>query len=230
LERITPHLKRALQIRHQFVRGDARAKTLEDILNRSATGLIGLPFEGPALFVNRRARAIASAQDGLALDRRGRPVLSDRAAKTELDTLEGDVSRGGAGGFVRVTRPSGCPPYIILVARLPAGNSLIPDAAFGVLYAIYDPATHRNPEGFQIAGLLNITASSAKLVNALLGGMDLKEYAEHAGISVNTVRFHLKNAFAATGTHSQAELVRLALSTLCALDPYLPETSGGTSE
>jgi hypothetical protein len=43
---------------------------------------------------------------------------------------------------------------------------------------------------------------------------------------MNTVRFHLKNAFAGTDTHSQAELVRVALSALNALEPHFAD---GTS-
>ena len=41
-----------------------------------------------------------------------------------------------------------------------------------------------------------------------------------ADISMNTVRFHLKNAFAGTDTHSQAELMRVALSALNALETH----------
>jgi hypothetical protein len=41
------------------------------------------------------------------------------------------------------------------------------------------------------------------------------------------VRFHLKNAFAGTETHSQAELVRAALSVFNALEPHLPHNGRG---
>ena len=61
------------------------------------------------------------------------------------------------------------------------------------------------------------------MVQAILEGVDLKDYADRAGISMNTVRFHLKNAFAGTDTHSQAELVRVALSALNALEPHFAD-------
>jgi hypothetical protein len=40
------------------------------------------------------------------------------------------------------------------------------------------------------------------------------------------VRFHLKNAFADTNTHSQADLIQVALSAITALEAHLP---GGTA-
>jgi DNA-binding CsgD family transcriptional regulator len=40
---------------------------------------------------------------------------------------------------------------------------------------------------------------------------------------MNTVRFHLKSAFALTGARSQAELVRNAMSALNDLGPYFSD-------
>ncbi len=218
LERITPHLTRALQIRHQFVQFEARQKAIDDVIDRNPTGLVGLLAEGPALFVNRAACAFAAARDGLGLDRRGRPVVADCTAARRLTALEADVARGGPGGFVRVPRPSGCLPYVILVSRLPSGSRLFANSLQGILYAIHDPTLRLIPRTQQIADLLNLTLGAARVVEAILEGVELKEYAERTGITMNTVRFHLKNAFARTGTHSQAELVRVALSALGAFN------------
>jgi len=70
--------------------------------------------------------------------------------------------------------------------------------------------------------LSGIPLGAAKLVRAMLEGVDLKDYSDRAGISMNTVRFHLKTAFARTETRSQAALVRNALSALSDLGPYFP--------
>ena len=73
------------------------------------------------------------------------------------------------------------------------------------------------------------------MVQAILEGVDLKDYADRAGISMHTVRFHLKTAFARTETRSQADLVRMALSALNKLGPYFADgtstspTSGPTA-
>ena len=102
LERLTPHLIRALQIRRLFLQSEARGKVLELIVHRNETAMVALRGDGPALFVNDAARALAAVGDGLALDRRGRLVVADRAAAMRLTTLHADVLRGGAGGIMRI--------------------------------------------------------------------------------------------------------------------------------
>jgi DNA-binding CsgD family transcriptional regulator len=227
LERLAPHLTRALQIRRLFLQSEARGKALESIFDRNETGMIGLGGEGPALFVNGAARAVAAERDGIGLDRYGRLVAADRAAATRLAALAADVARGGAGGLVRIPRPSGRLPYTVLVSPLPPVGRPFPASAGGILYAIHDPARRKSPAAQRIAQLLHIPPGAAKVVQALLEGTDLKDYADRSGISMNTVRFHLKNAFAGTDTHSQAELVRAALSVLGALEPHLPRDTNG---
>jgi DNA-binding CsgD family transcriptional regulator len=223
VERLAPHMMRALQLRRLFLQSEQRSKVLESIVDRNKTGMVGLRGDGPALFVNRAARAVAAARDGLGLDRQGRLVAADRAAATRLVALQADVARGGAGGLVRVPRPSGRLPYIVMVSPLPSGDDLFPNSRGGVLFAIHDPARRPMATEIRIAQLLHIPRGAARVVQAILAGQDLKDYADRAGISMNTVRFHLKNAFAGTDTHSQAELVRVALSALNALEPHFAD-------
>jgi DNA-binding CsgD family transcriptional regulator len=62
--------------------------------------------------------------------------------------------------------------------------------------------------------MFRLPLGSATLVAALAAGDDLKDYAERAGISMNTVRFHLKTAYARTGVHRPSDLVRLVIGAL----------------
>jgi DNA-binding CsgD family transcriptional regulator len=150
-------------------------------------------------------------------------MAADRMAAMRLATLQADVAGGGAGGLVRIPRPSGRLPYVVLVSPLRSGDDLFPNSHGGVLFAIHDPARRKTPTEQRIAELLHIPLGAAKVLQAILEGVDLKDYADRAGISMNTVRFHLKNAFAGTDTHSQAELVRVALSALNALEPHFAD-------
>jgi hypothetical protein len=95
LERLAPHLKRALQIRRLFLQSEARSKALETIVDHNETGMVGLRGDGTALFVNGAARAAAAARDGIGLDRHGRLLATDRTAAARLATLQADVVRGG---------------------------------------------------------------------------------------------------------------------------------------
>src|SRR5271170_74206 len=224
LERLTPHLTRALQIRRLFLRSELRGQVLEAVMNRNQTGMIGLSGKGAAIFVNDAARLIAAARDGVSLDRRGRLVAADRRAAKLLTELQADVARGGSGGLVRIPRPSGSPPYLILVSPLPSTAELVPIGERGILIAIHDPNRRIASAVQRIAQLLHVPLGAAKVVEAILDGIELKDYADRAGISMNTVKFHLKTAFDRTGARSQTDLVRRALLALNDLGPYF---SGG---
>ena len=218
LERLSPHVARTLQLRRSFADLKRKNETLDVMIDRCETGLVAMR-SGKAHFVNRAARTAAAAQDGLTLDRLGRVGVGDRAAARRLAKLENDVLAGGVGGVVHATRPSGARAYIISVSRLPgAADETAVDGEIGVLIAIHDPARRRRTSDIAIAELMHIPVGPAKVVNALLEGHDLKTYAEQAGITLNTVRCHLKAAFARTETHSQTELVRLAASAVTAME------------
>jgi PAS domain-containing protein len=219
LERLTPHLTRALQIRRLFLENEIRGQALEAILNRRAAGVIALDRGGRALFVNEAARGMARARDGVSLDRDGRLVVADQQSAIRLTKLEADAIRGGSGGIVRIRRPSGAEPYVVLVSPLPSSeDALLLGHRNGVLIAIHDPARRIVSSLQSIAQLLHLPLGAAKVVAALLDGIELKEYAEREGISPNTVKFHLKTAFERTGSRSQTDLVRRALRMLADLD------------
>ena len=60
----------------------------------------------------------------------------------------------------------------------------------------------------EIARLFGLPIGPAGVVAALAGGDDLKSYAKKRGLSYNTVRYHLKTAFARTGVRTQSRLVQ----------------------
>lgn len=62
----------------------------------------------------------------------------------------------------------------------------------------------------RIAAQYRLTEAELRLTGALVDGMTLGAFAEHHGVSVHTVRTHLRNIFDKTGLHRQADLIRLA--------------------
>jgi len=221
LGRLAPHLTRALQVRRLFLQSKARGQVLEAIVNRNPTALIGLPANGPALFVNDAARRIAADNDGITLDSQGRLIAGDRMAARRLAQLHADVAQGGAGGIERLRRPSGRLPYVVLVSPLPSNDDIVVSAGGGVLVAIHDSGRSVVSTVQHLAEVLHLPRGAAKVLGALLDGIELKDYAEREAISMNTVKFHLKTAFDRTDTRSQVDLVRRALLALNDLAPYL---------
>ena len=150
-------------------------------------------------------------------------MAADRAAAKRLAMLEAEVARGGAGGLVRAQRPSQRAPYLVLVSPLPSSDNLLPNAHGGILFVVHDPGRALGSAAQRIARLLHLPLGAAKVVAAIVEGIELKDYAERAGISMNTVKFHLKTAFERTETRSQTDLVCRALLALNDLGPYFSD-------
>ena len=63
-----------------------------------------------------------------------------------------------------------------------------------------------------------LTPSEIRTAVGVLSHNGLAAVAEHTGVSVETVRFHLKRIFSKTGTCRQSELVRVIADDLCCID------------
>ncbi len=61
-------------------------------------------------------------------------------------------------------------------------------------------------------GIYGLSAAQAQLATLVAQGIDLAAAAEKLGVTVNTVRTHLKRMFDRTGAHSQSALVSILLS------------------
>jgi GAF domain-containing protein len=229
IERLMPHVARALQLRRAFRGLQTKVAGLEAALDRLEAGILLLEPAGPASFVNRAMQAISRRRDGLGLDRRGRPVPSSVDARVRLDALLEAVARGGSGGTLALPRRSGARPYAVLVA--PAPSSLMqaqgaswassspwpawaPRGSVHVLVVVHDPAKARMADPDILRRALDLPMGAARLVAALAAEDDLKSFAEREGVTIHTVRFHLRRALERTGARNQAELVRLAVRML----------------
>ena len=114
----------------------------------------------------------------------------------------------------------------ILALRLPIANGstvtlllnrMTPGryGAVGFLGFLFDEDTAPARDPTLLREFYALTACEAEVAGRLYNGLALKEISEDLGVSIHTVRAHLKHIFKKCGVHSQAELVRLL-----ALGPY----------
>ncbi len=61
----------------------------------------------------------------------------------------------------------------------------------------------------QLAALLGLTETEARLALALSQGLSIKDFALAQGCSWHTARTHVRNLLRKTGCHRQADLVQL---------------------
>jgi len=193
--RLVPHLARALKLRR---RGEA-------LLRESRAGAAALDLMPWALFrlsEGRRPLPMNAAARRLAEERPGLEAALARQADTEgrrlahLSLVHSGQRESwhcrmkpldGQGGLIALLAPADRPPQ--------------------------PPATLAG----DLAGLFGLTAAEAGLVARLVAGDSLSVAAAGLGIAHETARTHLRNSFAKTRTRRQAELVRLAGTSLAAL-------------
>jgi len=166
-------------------------------------------------------QTIARRGDGLTLERSGRPRIAHPQARRRFEELVANIARRGAGGIVAAPRGDGARDYVILVAPLPIGLSdLACDPPWdrgsdpGALILVHDPDTRSTDAAAILQQAMHLPNSAAALVAALCADEDLKSFAEREGITIHTVRSHLRTALTRTGAKTQAELVRMAVRML----------------
>jgi DNA-binding CsgD family transcriptional regulator len=216
VRRLIPHLQRALVIHARLGGAEMRAGAVEEALDRISGGLILLDEQGAPITINRTAEGILAMDDGLALDREG-PRASTAKQTGELRRLLAEAAKTGtgwgvdAGAVVRLARPSGRSPLEAVVAPLRRESSPLLDRRATCAIFLTDPAARGDAPPAQLRQQYGLTEMEAEVASRLVRGMDLTEIGNDLGITIHTVRGHLKRLFAKTDTHRQTELLRMLL-------------------
>ena len=220
------HLCREMDVQQALRESQSKRVALGEAVDRLPTGVLLLDSERRVVLENRCARRILADDDGLRVDLAG-PCALDAQDNVRLQgliagALDPAVDQLPAGGFAKITRPSGRREYAVLVAPLvEAGGPGISRDAVLVVFVV-DPESSRSAPAEGLEDLYELTHSEAELVRLLAQGLSLEEAAAGRGVSVNTARSHLKHAFAKTGTGRQSELLRLVLAGVGAIGEAVP--------
>lgn len=209
LDQLRPHIARAAAFSGRLALERARAAA-------EALGLLGLP----AGVLGRGHRLLAANGLFEALiphifrDQRERLSLVNGAADLLLaDALARDAARVG-GGVLSIPLPACEGNAAMVVHVLPirgAAHDVFTSASAIVLAT---PVTASRAPGQQLLeGLFDLTPAEARVARAISEGATVEKIAAMLGTSRETIRAQLKGVFAKTGTHRQAELVRLLAGT-----------------
>lgn len=225
IERLLPHIGRALQVRSRLALAGAHAKASSAVLDQLSFGIIQLGPRGSVVALNRAAERILGRKDGLSLTR-----LGVRASSPRDDTrLQLAISRAGgvtaamaeqgdAGGHLRVQRPSGARPYTVVVSPLGLDRVYLSLGQPVTMLIITDPDAGPQLDERAMQSLFGFTPAEARLVNLLVAGASLPDIAKRLGIAFETARTQLARARAKTETASQADLVRAVLTALAPVE------------
>lgn len=213
-----PHLGRALEIRRRLAGLAIERLAAIDLIDRSGTATLVLTGDGHVLYANASAGRLLGAGDAIRVIG-GRLTAMDRSAagrlaaliRTSADTAAGKP--GGAGGAISIFRANRLPLTALVAPFRPAlGGTGLPAA----IVFLRDPE-RLCPSGPALQSLFGLTPSEAAVAAAIAGGKAVDDLAAGLGITLNTMRTHLKSIFAKTGTNRQAQLVSVILASIAAL-------------
>ena len=214
---LVPHLACAYEIHARLSEAKRERVALGEVLDRLPTGVLLIDAKGRPVVVNRAAQSIIALKDGFSV-RDERCVLDDCRENAVLHKLIAkavESARRGErvnGDVITVTRPSRARSYALMVGPLlePSPGSTLREAV-GVIF-IADPEAGTVTTTEVLEALYSLTHAEAELVRLLSEGRGLDEVAALRGVTMNTVRSQLKQAFSKTDTKRQGELVGLVLS------------------
>lgn len=219
LDPLTSHLCRAFDASLLLgSRADGK-RQLSAILEMMPNAALLLDGRGRVTQANSAAEALLRQSDGIAFNGDGLQLISAlasernalaRALKDALDIASGF---GAALAYepVRVGRPSGAAPLLVLAVPLPRPSFAFWElvAPARVLVVIVDPAAKSRATATSLQAAYGLTAAEARIALLLASGITGSQMPAMLGVTSATIKTHLRRCFEKTGAHSQAELSRL---------------------
>jgi DNA-binding CsgD family transcriptional regulator/PAS domain-containing protein len=214
LESLLPHLRRAAALQLRLVQLRDDALILAEALELLALGVLTVDADLAVLFANEQALATMARGDGLHRSA-GRLALGDPALLQRLKAAVAPTAAGQAkveSACLCVRRPSGAPPLTLVVTPVATGQGTTVGRPPGTaaIILVTDPASQeRLPPAAHLAQRFDLTATEAAVARLAAMGRGMPFVADALGVSINTVRTHLKAVYGKTEVNQQAGLARL---------------------
>ena len=217
VHRLVPHLQQALRMQVHLDDLAHRSGDLAGASEAVREAIVVVARGRRPVYSNSAADRILRSDDGLRI-RKGRIEAATPRADAQLrHSIVRALDPDGLdiwGGSFTCGRPSGRRSYIVHV--LPIDQTTVASPEDGrVVVIIVDPERQPEPPDALVRCLYGLTKCEAQIALMVTRAEGLKPIADELSVSLTTVKTHLRHIFEKTGTHRQAELVRLLLT----LDP-----------
>jgi len=224
VQSVLPHLRRALQLRHQLRPSQAMTSIAHAALDGLSFGAVVVDADGQVLLANLAAEAIAASHDCIQLVRaRGaahglRFTLAachtDESARL-LELIRATAVCGASGGALRVWNSARTAAVAAFVSPLPgrlagaeSGSSgRVPGRALVLLKDI--SAARVPPSAEVLRELFGLTSREAEVARALYGGVTKEAVAAARGLRPSTIKTQIEAILTKTGTANLRDLERL---------------------
>jgi len=209
---LLPHLQRATQLRARLACADLHCADFRSALAVLDRAAILVDRESRVTFANRAAEQLFKG-NGLSVSPNQHlsapnPVQSQLLRRTIAECLVNGGSNGGASIIIHRQHSR---PLTVIVSALSRSRSVFDIATALVL--IDDPDCLARPSRSELLRTgYGLTRAEARVALALVAGGRLRDVGDELGITFATARTHLARIFQKTDVSSQAQLVRLLVS------------------
>ena len=216
VERLLPHIRQFVLVRHSLAAADALGAGLERLLDNGSIGVMHLDRAGRLLAANALATDILNRADALH-DSRGHlgawlPADHQRLQRLlarALPPLGGAAPAAGSMTLGRMARRHRLALHVTPVAT--AGTDF-GGRRVAALVLLVDPARRPRIEPAAVAATLGLSPAEGRIAALLAEGRSVRELVAATGLRESYVRWLLKATYKKLGVPGQAALVRLVLA------------------
>jgi DNA-binding CsgD family transcriptional regulator/PAS domain-containing protein len=211
------HLSRAVRISRRLWELEIEQIAAVERLESLQEGVLLVDSSGRVIRANAAAKAMLDHGNGIFLDNgrvaaAGSEILQNLIASCAQTCL----SLGDPGGEFKIPREHHRSPLHVTVTPLRSKTQLADVPWIGVevpvaIVTVRDPDVDCGQQEINLRHRFGLTAAEARLAAEILKGDGRAAAARRRGISTATAKSHLSSIFEKTGTHRQAELIRLLL-------------------
>jgi DNA-binding CsgD family transcriptional regulator len=203
LDALRPHLARSILMAARLQL--ERARMASETLAALGVPALVLDHQGKVLAANHLIEALTDHVQWRALDR---VSLKDRIADKLLrHAIAADLTSGAVCSFpIRDADALAAMIAHIVPIRLSARDIFVRCAAALVLTPIALPDA---PSVELVQSLFDLTAAEARVARELTVGKTVQGIASEGGISINTIRTHVRGVLEKTGCNRQVDVVAL---------------------
>lgn len=215
LEYLKPHLQRSFGLYLRISEMRRHNTVLTEAVDRIPRAVLAVDARHNIIFANRAAEDILGQPDSGLVARQARLIapVSENNRKLKAAThrvFEPHAAiRSNDAGLVQFERSLGMQPLQIFVAPISEGHFRFDGGKKLALIVITDPEQRSEKAEQVLRGFYGLTHAEVRLATMLADGSSLTEASQILGVSMNTVRTHLKHIFAKTGTKRQGEIIKL---------------------
>ena len=211
---IASHIERAFLVRDLLSEDRTLSELLGSVMARAVFGLILATADRRIVYVNDAADTLMRTSNGLHCERNcisAGDFTTSRKLQSLITAASRQTDKSAQGGSLIFRDEDGVASLVVHVVPLCPRTAVVPPGwEYPVAGLIMVDCQRGIADRINVfADLFGLTSAEARVVSQLVSGRGLTKAASQLNIARSTARYHLTNILGKTGSHRQAELVRV---------------------